>query len=316
MKLSSGRDSGISWVTIAIFLAIPFLRFIGVFMLIKKVTGLINLSKRQTDLVYVLAAILLFTSAGEIFSWLKRSVFWAVLPVSVIAVLVVLLTRYMNATSDRLDNYASCIGALEEISLDELMSQMGVNERKLRRDISALKKKNKISSAAYIDEGRRMLVLCPELVRAKQKAKAEEEAENAKYAEETEYKHILLEIRALNVMIDDEIVSKKIDRIEEITRSIFDLVSQKPERRREIDTFMDYYLPTTLKLLKQYARLEQQTVSGENIASSRARIEGILDKLVQGFEKQLDILFKSDAVDITSDIKTLEKMLQMDGLNR
>ena len=71
-----------------------------------------------------------------------------------------------------------------------------------------------------------------------------------------------------------------------------------------------------MKLLKQYAHLEQQTVPGENIVSSRKRIEGILDKLVQGFEKQLDILFKSDAVDITSDIKTLEKMLQMDGLNR
>ncbi len=314
--MSGGKDSGSSWLTIAIFLAIPFLRFIGVFMLIKKVTGLINLSKRQTDLVYVLAAILLFTSAGEIFSWIKRSVFWAVIPVSVIAVLVVLLTKYMNASSDRLDNYASCIGAQEEIPLDELMSEMGVNERRLRRDIASLKKKNKISKSAYIDEGRRMLVLCPEIVRAKQKAKAEEEAENAKYQEETEYKHILLEIRALNVMIDDEKVSEKIDRIEEITRAIFDIVSQKPERRREIDTFMDYYLPTTVKLLKQYAHLEQQTVSGENIASSRARIEGILDKLVQGFEKQLDILFKSDAVDITSDIKTLEKMLQMDGLNR
>ncbi|MBQ5770139.1 MAG: hypothetical protein IIW08_03080, partial [Clostridia bacterium] len=67
---------------------------------------------------------------------------------------------------------------------------------------------------------------------------------------------------------------------------------------------------------KQYALLEQQTIPGENILSSKARIEGILDKLVQGFEKQLDILFKSDAVDITSDIKTLEKMLEMDGLNR
>ncbi|MBE5790992.1 MAG: DeoR family transcriptional regulator [Clostridiales bacterium] len=316
MRLSGGKDSGSSWLTIVIFLSIPFLRFIGVFMLIKKVTGLINLSKKQTDLVYVLAAILLFTSAGEIFSWIKASMFWVVIPVSVIAVLVVLLTKYMNTSSDRLDNYVSCIGAQAEIALDELMSEMGVNERTLRRDIKTLKKKSKISRSAYIDEGRRMLVLSPEIVRARQKAKAEDEAENAKYAEETEYKHILLEIRALNVMIDDEMVSQKIDRIEEITRAIFDIVSQKPERRREIDTFMDYYLPTTVKLLKQYAHLEQQTVNVENITSSRARIEGILDKLVQGFEKQLDILFKSDAVDITSDIKTLEKMLEMDGLNR
>ncbi len=314
--MSSGRDSGTSWVTIAIFLAIPFLRFIGIFMLIKKVSGLISLSKKQTDLVYVLAVILMFTSVGEILSWIKSSLFVSVLPLSVIAIAVVLLTRYMNTSSDKLDDYVSCLSLREEVALDELMSEMGVSERKLRRDIAALKKKGKISRSAYIDEGRRMLVLSPEIVRAKQKARQKEEEENAKYAEETEYKHTLLEIRALNVMIDDENVSKKIDRIEEVTRAIFDLVSQKPERRREIDTFMDYYLPTTLKLLKQYAHLEQQTVTVDNIASSKARIEGILDKLVQGFEKQLDILFKSDAVDITSDIKTLEKMLQMDGLNR
>ena len=79
---------------------------------------------------------------------------------------------------------------------------------------------------------------------------------------------------------------------------------------------MEYYLPTTLKLLRQYARLERQPSSGENIASSRARIESILDKLVAGFEKQLDMLFKSDAIDITSDIKVLEKMMEMDGLTR
>lgn len=314
--MSSSKDSGGNWVTIAILLAIPGLRFIGIFMLIKKVTRLISLSKKQTDLVYVLAVILMFTSAGEILSWIKSSLFISVIPLSVIAVAVVLLTRYMNASSDKLDNYVSCLSLREEVSLDELMSEMGVNEKKLRRDISALKKKGKISKSAYIDEGRRTLVLSPEIVRAKQKAQKEEEEENAKYAEENEYKHTLLEIRALNVMIDDENVSKKIDKIEEVTRAIFDIVSEKPERRREIDSFMDYYLPTTLKLLKQYAHLEQQTVAVENIASSKARIEGILDKLVQGFEKQLDILFKSDAVDITSDIKTLEKMLQMDGLSR
>ncbi|MBR3928067.1 MAG: 5-bromo-4-chloroindolyl phosphate hydrolysis family protein [Clostridia bacterium] len=314
--MSNDRDPGASWLTIAIFLAIPFLRFFGIFMLIKKVSRMINLSKKQTDLIYVLAVILLFTSAGEIFSWIKSSLFISVLPVSAIAVALVLFTKYMNASQDKLDSYVSSIGLRDEAPLDEIMSEMGVTERKLRRDISALKKSGRISKSAYIDEGRRMLVLNPEIVRARQATKRKEDEEQAKYQEETEYKHILLEIRALNVMIDDENVSKKIDRIEQITRAIFDIVSNKPERRREIDTFMDYYLPTTVKLLKNYAHLEQQTVLGENIVSSRARIEGILDKLVEGFEKQLDILFKSDAVDITSDIKTLEKMLQMDGLNR
>ena len=87
--MSNGKNSGASWITIAIFLAIPVLRFIGIFMLIKKVTHLISLSKKQTDLVYVLAAILMFTSAGEILSWIKTSIFASVIPLSAIAVAVV-----------------------------------------------------------------------------------------------------------------------------------------------------------------------------------------------------------------------------------
>ena len=310
--MSKGKET--SWLTIVIFLAIPFLRIFGTFMLIKKISGLISLSKKQTDLVYALAAILLFTSAGEIFSIVRNTFFMSILPVSAVAIAIVLLIRAMNKHEDRLDNYTFVIGGRDSVEIDEITSAMGVSEKKLRRDIRALKKKGKLPKNAYIDEGRRILIVDPHLYRQAETAQKAEKADES--SPETEYKHILLEIRALNVMIDDEMVSKKIDRIEEITSSIFSIVSSKPERRREIDTFMEYYLPTTLKLLKQYAHLEHQTVTGDNIASSRARIEGILDKLVLGFEKQLDILFKSDAVDITSDIKTLEQMLKMDGLAR
>ena len=177
--MSISKDSGTNWITIAIFLAIPGLRFIGIFMVIKKVTRLISLSKKQTDLVYVLAAILMFTSAGEILSWIKSSLFVSVIPLSVIAVAVVLLARYMNASSDKLEDYASCLSLREEVALDELMSEMGVSEKKLRRDIAALKKKGKISKSAYIDEGRRMLILSPEIVRAIQKAQKKQEEEHA-----------------------------------------------------------------------------------------------------------------------------------------
>ena len=54
---------------------------------------------------------------------------------------------------------------------------------------------------------------------------------------------------------------------------------------------------------------------GENITTAKRRIEGIMDKVVEGYETQLDRLFKSDAIDITNDIKVLEKMMRMDGLS-
>ena len=53
----------------------------------------------------------------------------------------------------------------------------------------------------------------------------------------------------------------------------------------------------------------------ENITAATARIEGMMDQVVAGFEKQLDKLFQNDAMDITSDVEVLENMLKKDGLS-
>ena len=78
---------------------------------------------------------------------------------------------------------------------------------------------------------------------------------------------------------------------------------------------MSYYLPTTLKILRAYAQLEDQEVEGENISAAMERIENMMDKVVEGFEKQLDQLFQGDALDITADVEVLERMLAKDGLS-
>ncbi len=307
---SSGSIDG-DWIGIAILLMIPYVRIIGVFMLLKKARRMFGLSDRLMRWVYLLAILVLCGSVGEIFGSLLKFV----LPVSGVVALFLVVAWLMRQREGKYGDYIACIGDSASYSLDALMSEMGVDEKRLRRDIAGMKKKGLLSAEAYIDEGRRLLILRREGKPAPEAARPRPSEEPID-AEANEYREIILEIRALNVAIDDEEVSRKIDRIEEITANIFHLVEQKPERKADIQTFMEYYLPTTLKLLRQYARLEHQPSSGENIASSRARIESILDKLVAGFEKQLDMLFKSDAIDITSDIKVLEKMMEMDGLTR
>ena len=126
---------------------------------------------------------------------------------------------------------------------------------------------------------------------------------------------VLAAIRQLNDDIDDEMMSQKIDRIGEITGKIFAYQKQNPNRAGQLRSFLSYYLPTTLKILKAYARMEEQGVEGENIRSAKERIEGMMDKVVEGFEKQLDQLFQGDALDITADVEVLERMLAKDGLS-
>ena len=77
---------------------------------------------------------------------------------------------------------------------------------------------------------------------------------------------------------------------------------------------MNYYLPTTLKLLKSYSLMEKQSYQGETIQQSRKKIEDVLATLVHAFEQQQDKLFQSDALDVETDISVLETMMASDGL--
>ena len=96
---------------------------------------------------------------------------------------------------------------------------------------------------------------------------------------------------------------------------IFDYVTVHPDAMPKIRTFMNYYLPTTMKLLESYKRIEHMGVAGENMKSSKEKIESILDLLVEGFKQQMDNLFQNESMDISSDISVLETMMQKDGLS-
>ena len=125
---------------------------------------------------------------------------------------------------------------------------------------------------------------------------------------------ILRQIRADNDLIADEEVSRKVDRIEDLTRKIFAILEQRPEKEPQLYNFMNYYLPTTLKALESYARLEAQGIETAAIREAKQKINHALDELADGYEKQLDKLFADDVVDITADIDVMRKMLQKDGL--
>ena len=119
-------------------------------------------------------------------------------------------------------------------------------------------------------------------------------------------------MRALNDRIQDETISGQIDRLEEVSGKIFDYVKAHPEKLPQIRKFMSYYLPTTLKLLENYADFEEAGVSGENLSQAKSRIAATMDNIVAGFEHQLDELYRTDAMDVDSDIRVMETMLRRD----
>lgn len=121
-------------------------------------------------------------------------------------------------------------------------------------------------------------------------------------------------IRECNDAIPGVEISRKIDRIELLVRRIFDRVREDPSAVEDIEKMMEYYLPTTVKLLEAYEQLDGQPEAGENIRQAKEEIEKTLDTLNTAFEKLLDSLFEDVAWDISSDISVLEAMLAQEGL--
>ena len=122
------------------------------------------------------------------------------------------------------------------------------------------------------------------------------------------------EMRRLNDAIEDEKISGQIDRLEQVTGKIIDHVVAHPEKLPQIRKFMNYYLPTTLKILNAYDRMDATGISGANIDTTKQKVETMLDTIVQAFDKQLDALFGAEALDISTDMVVMEQMLAREGI--
>ena len=128
-----------------------------------------------------------------------------------------------------------------------------------------------------------------------------------------EGREYLKKLRAANNAIPEETLSEDIDRMERASADIFRFVADHPEKAPQIRKFMNYYLPTTLKLLNSYQRLSAQSVRGENITSTMFNIAGMMHTVANAFEKQLDALFTDEAMDVSADISVFETILKQEG---
>jgi hypothetical protein len=104
-----------------------------------------------------------------------------------------------------------------------------------------------------------------------------------------------------------------IERMVQAGEKIFAELEKNPADSQQVRKFMNYYLPTAVKLLDTY-RTMLGAGGGENITSTLSRIENSLGMIADAFEKQLDRLYADDQIDIYAEISALETMMAADGL--
>ena len=204
------------------------------------------------------------------------------------------------------------VGDANHMYIKEIADALPCSYDKCRRYLEDCIDKGVFGDDAYLDMRTRCLIVRGDAPKPEPAPKPA--APQAPAAPQSEYDKTLARLRELNDAIPDEEMSERIARLEAVTAKIFAQAESDPDKLPQMRKFLDYYLPTSLKLLEAYAEMDAQGIEGENITESKRRIEQTMGTLVTAFENQLDKLFQSDALDLSADIDVMEKMLQADGL--
>ena len=233
---------------------------------------------------------------------------------------------------NRFRSYVRTLNGKTYVKIEELAKGVRKSPKFVKRDLKKMIK-NRMFLEGHLDEEGNYLITSDESYEQYMQTKKaseiqEREMQEKEQAEQKlrgtlseevqevikEGEAYLEEIRSCNEAIPGVEISNKMYHLENVILRIFKRVEQHPELISDLHKFMDYYLPTTVKLLKAYEELDKQPVEGENIKTAKQEIENTLDTINEAFENLLDSFFRNTAWDVSTDISVLKTMLAQEGL--
>lgn len=235
---------------------------------------------------------------------------------------------HVSGRAKRFRRYVKIIGRRTYCEIQELSQKTGIPGKKIIKDLYIMIEK-KMFLQGHVDKKETCLIVTDEMYHQYQQTeqqalrleKEEKEKEAQRKSMPEECQKILEEgnwyIQYIHMCNDDipgEEISQKLYRLEEIISRIFKEVEKHYELAPDLRKFMNYYLPTTKKLLDVYREMDKETIAGEAIMKTRKEIEDTIDTINQAFENLLNSFFKEKALDVSSDISVLQTMLAQEGL--
>ncbi|MBQ7776821.1 MAG: 5-bromo-4-chloroindolyl phosphate hydrolysis family protein [Lachnospiraceae bacterium] len=239
----------------------------------------------------------------------------------------------------RFKKYVARIGNTQYCSIEQLAGIVGKKKSFVEKEVRKMIDKGYFLQGHIDDQGTTLITsdfMYKKYLDAEQSrrtreiemAKKEKEVEQIRITElnDEEYpenvRNILKEgkkyiqhIRESNDAIPGEVMSQKLDTLEDIMSRIFDQLKKQPDSAEDLQKMMKYYLPTTTKLIDAYKELDGQPSYGENnIANTKKEIEDTLDVINAAFGKLFDDMFEDAAWDISTEISTMKTMLAKEGL--
>lgn len=238
--------------------------------------------------------------------------------------------------------YVRLCGIKMYAEVEELAAQVGISSKKVERELRKILRKGIIPSA-HLDKKGTHLMLTDMVYKQYQDAekarliREKEEKEQAKQKireakkpvqqeavqPKTELEQMVEEgqecikkLREMNDLIPGEAISSKLFQLENLLKEIFTRLQKEPAQMNRMHKVMNYYLPTTLKLVEAYHEFDIISNPGEEIIDAKREIEATLDTINEAFVELLNSLFQDKVMDITTDAQVLQTMLANEGLTK
>lgn len=274
-----------------------------------------------------LASLLTMTELPTLIVGVVLTVLCAAAALASVSFLVTGIGKY--GLADRAVRLSKLLQGKKVCTLDELAAETGRSRKQIKRDLRKIRARNMIPEIRTDADGTCVMWgqdtyeqhLRSEEARMQkiaEEADRRQRLENPATADiehfRSEGEAVILKIRAANDVIHGEEISAKLDTLEAIVTRIFTYVERYPEKLPSTRRFMNHYLPTTLKLVEKYHQYDTMDFEPQNVRQAKEEIERSMDTINVAFNNLLENLFTHDTLDVSTDIKVLENMLEQEGL--
>ena len=234
----------------------------------------------------------------------------------------------------RMKRYISLCDGTMYINIHDLAVQTDKSTNYVLKDVKKMLKLG-FFPQGHLDENETCLMLDDETYREylkinqQRKAIAEEEAskkatlQKRKHSQSPELQRMMEDgqtyiqkLHQMNELLPGEVISKKLYRMESLLKEIFEQLEEDPSQMPNMQKLMEYYLPTTIKLLEAYKNFDDVSIPNNDIIKAKSEIEKTVDTINEAFTELLNKLFQSTVFDVTTDAQVLQTILAKDGLTK
>ncbi|MFO3715774.1 5-bromo-4-chloroindolyl phosphate hydrolysis family protein [Anaerococcus cruorum] len=215
------------------------------------------------------------------------------------------------------------------ISVRDLASAVAQTEEKTVLDLTKMMKRGYFHQARIVEDDSLFILDIPtfRLYKEKKKeipeARVKTESEDEVLVEDLSLerareildrgKVAINEIKTSQAKINDANFKSNVDKLLKNATDILNIVEKYPEKSYALNKFGDYYLPTTAKLVETYYDFEMMRTDDSKILNSMNQINESITTIGEAFDKIKVELLSDRAMDIKTDIDTINLLLNQEG---